>query len=118
MFLLLFLFTQGGRVMTEIEKFEKLKLLLGLDLDGYEKDALLSAIYEQAENTFLSYTNRTLTPVEAIPVVLGLAITRYNRLGTEGLDSTNYSSISEKYSTEFSDAEKANLNRWRRMTLL
>lgn len=93
-----------------------LKLLLGLT--GTEKDALLSLLLEQATAAFLDYTNRDEVPTNASAAVLSLAVSSYNRLGTEGLESTSYSNINEKYSNTLTEVEKASLNRWRRLKLL
>lgn len=99
--------------MTELQK---LKLLLGISDEG--KDSLLTLLLEQADASFLDYTNREVIPTGATNIILELAVSRYNRIGSEALESTSYSNISENYLNDFSENEKKSLNRWRKVKML
>lgn len=73
---------------------ENVKILLGLT--GNDKDELLEILLSQAEEDALMITKRErLFGMDG--VLERMVVYLYNRLGTEGLDSENYSGASYKY---------------------
>ena len=75
---------------------EKLKMLLGID--DASKDTRLSLLLEQAEDEAIAYTNNNNI---ADNLIIQMAIYKYNRLGTEGLNSENYSGVSFNYMDDY-----------------
>lgn len=75
---------------------EIMKVLLGLT--GNTKDTLLTVLLEQAKGEAIAYTNNANIPDS---IIVKMAIYKYNRLGTEGLESETYSGASYTYSTDY-----------------
>ncbi len=96
---------------------DRVKTIIGLEIDDTSKDAVLQVLLEQAANEFLQYTNRDEIPEKAINVIVDMAVVKYNLLGTEGLNSQSYSGMSETYEQYSSQLIKA-LNRYRRLIAL
>lgn len=79
---------------------ENIKILLGL-VTG-EKDELIELLISQATAEAKLYTNNN--DVSALsPAITQMVIYKYNRLGTEGLDSEGYSGVSYSYSANYPD---------------
>lgn len=92
---------------------EKLKLILGVT----DKDELLRVLLDRATNEVINYThNNELEKLEY--VILDIAIWRYNRIKSEGLDSENYSGVSFNYSADYPDSIKKQLQAYRRIKTL
>lgn len=96
---------------------DRVKTIIGLEIDDTSKDAVLQVLLEQAANEFLQYTNRDEIPEKATNVIVDMAVVKYNLLGTEGLNSQSYSGMSETYEQYSSQLIKA-LNRYRRLIAL
>lgn len=79
-----------------------LKLLLGIALTDTTKDTLLTLILAQCQSYALDYTHIT-TATTLEPVILQMAVYRYNRIGTEGLTSENYNGSSYSYENDYPD---------------
>lgn len=94
--------------MTQIEK---LKLRLGADVDV----GLLEMFLEDAEGEILDYTNRDILPAKAEALQRELAITYYNRMGSEGEASRSEGGVSVSYVTDIPEKIKARLNVYRRL---
>ena len=93
----------------------KLKLLLGITDDS--KDELLRVLLDSAEEEVVNYThNYDLECLEN--VIVYVAIWKYNRIGSEGLNSENYSGVSFNYLAEYPDALKKQLQTYRRIRTL
>lgn len=73
---------------------EKIKRLLGLD--GNEKDALLEDIIETIEGRLKVRIGETAVPSELSYIVVEVAVSRYNKIGNEGMK--NYSQDGEAIS--------------------
>lgn len=71
-----------------------------LQISDSSIDAQLAIILSMAEAEYLRRTHQEY-PDESI--VLEMAVERYNRLGNEGIESINYSGISEAFSSDYSD---------------
>lgn len=93
----------------------KLKLLLGIS--DNEKDGLLLILLDQSEEEVVNYThNNDLDKLQN--VILSMAIWKYNRLGSEGLNSENYSGVSFNYADEYPFALRSQLQAYRRIRTL
>lgn len=79
---------------------EKIKLLLGITAD--EKDDLLTLLIEQATEEAIAYTRNDCVD-ELNTAIIRMVVYNFNRLGTEGVDTENYSGVSFGYSTDYPD---------------
>lgn len=94
---------------------KKIKLLLGLTDDS--KDELLLILLDQSSEEVCNYTHQyDLDKLEN--VIINLAIWKYNRIGSEGLNSENYSGVSFNYLNEYPDNLKKQLQAYRRICTL
>lgn len=94
---------------------KKLKILLGIADDS--KDELLLILLDQCEEEVVNYThNYELEKLEN--VIINLAIWKYNRIGSEGLNSENYSGVSFNYASEYPDSILKQLQAYRRIRTL
>lgn len=94
---------------------EKLKSLLGIS--DTSKDTLLLLLIDNAEQEYLSYTHRK----EAIGVenlLIQMAVYNYNRLGTEGVNSENYSGVAFNYSTDYPESIIRQLKSHRKVVVI
>ena len=79
---------------------DNVKVLLGIDDET--KDELLNILLNECEVFALSYTQRDRTfGMEWI--IEQMVVFRYNRLGTEGLNSESYSGASYNYKDGYPD---------------
>lgn len=90
-------------------QLEKLKIRLGIS-DNSE-DALLNMLLEDAEGEILDFCNRDILPDKAQVLQRELAITYYNRMGSEG-------EVSVSYSTDIPENIKSRLLAFRRLKLV
>lgn len=94
---------------------KKLKLLLGITDDS--KDELLRILLDYAEEEVVNYThNYDLEKLQN--VIIQVAVWRYNKMGSEGLDSENYSGVSFNYSASYPDMLMRQLQSYRRLCTL
>lgn len=91
---------------------EKLKLLL--DVKDNNKDQLLRILLDFTTEEVVNYTHNNKLDKLA-NVILNIAVWKYNRLGTEGVDAENYSGVSFNYSAEYPDNIKKQLQAYRRI---
>ena len=77
-----------------------IKTLLGLTDDS--KDEILTLLLELATDDAISKTGCVDKKLLA-SVIIEMVIYKYNRLGTEGLESENYSGVSYKYISDYPD---------------
>ena len=83
---------------------DDLKLLLGLAIDDESQDELLELLIKQATNEAKAITTLTeVTPALKVAIVK-MAVYNFNRLGTEGLNSENYSGASYNYTDGYPDS--------------
>ena len=94
---------------------EDLKLLLGI-LNN-DKDEVLEVLIRQATFEVKNYTNRE-DVATLKDIILQIAIIKYNRLGTEGLQSETYSGSSYTYIDTYPDSIIKTLKRMRRLKTL
>lgn len=81
-------------------------------LTGESDKDLLAVILEGAESECLLYMNRRKIPKAVKPVVVRLAVVRYNQLGVEGETSRNEAGISSSY-TDMPEGVTEILKRYR-----
>ena len=75
-----------------------------LQISDTSIDTQLEAILDLCEAEYLSRTHQTEADD---PIVIEMAVERYNQLGNEGIQQMNYSGISEHYYSDYSDKVKA-----------
>lgn len=99
-------------------QLEKLKIRLEIKKEDTSKDDLLEMLLEDAEGEMLDYTNRDTLPTKAEALQRELAITYYNRIGSEGEASRSEGGVSVSYSTEIPENIKSRLLAFRRLKLV
>lgn len=75
------------------------KALLGLT--DSTKDALLTVLIQLCRDEAEAYTHNSDIATVAASTIAQMAVYRYNRLGTEGVDSENYSGVSYAYAGDY-----------------
>ena len=95
---------------------ENIKLLL--NIQDNSKDNLLNYLISNIKQKILSYTNQ----IEILPqmeyIVEELVVLRYNKLGSEGLQSESFSGISQTFNQDIPQDIKSQLNQFRRLKTL
>lgn len=94
---------------------EKIKLLLGLKDES--KDDLLTILIETAIDEALAYTHRDCVD-ELDTSIIQMVVYKYNRIGTEGVDSENYSGVSFDYSADYPESIMRGLRSKRKVVVL
>lgn len=92
---------------------ERIKLLLNIADES--KDALLEELIDNAEEFALNYTNNTAAMTSLTGTIIAMVIYDYNRMGTEGLTSENYSGVSFGYTAGYSDDIMKQLKKFRKV---
>ena len=77
---------------------EKVKLLLGIA--DNTKDDLLTLLIEQAVEEAIVYTHNECVD-ELNTSIIQMVVYKYNRIGTEGVDSEGYSGVSFQYTSDY-----------------
>ena len=95
---------------------DDLKVLLDIPVDETELDGKLNLIIRNAERQVLSYLPSGTEPVpEALEyIVCEMAVTRFNRLGNEGMSSYSQEGESITYGDDISPYLPA-IEAWNRM---
>ena len=99
-------------------QLEKLKIRLGIDKDDTTKDDLLNMLLEDAEAEILDYCNRDILLSKMKGLQRELAITYYNKQGSEGEASRSENGVSVSYVTEIPESIKSRLNAFRRLKIV
>lgn len=94
---------------------EKIKLLLGLKDES--KDDLLTILIETAIDEALAYTHRDCVD-ELDTSIIQMVVYKYNRIGTEGVDSENYSGVNFNYSADYPESIMRGLRSKRKVVVL
>lgn len=92
---------------------EKMKLYLGIG--DASKDTLLSFLLATAEDEAKDYTNNENISEN---LIVQMAIYKYNRLGTEGLNSENYSGVSFNYMSDYPETIVKQLRRFKKLGVI
>lgn len=87
--------------MEVIDMLTEIKLLLSITDDS--QDELLNTLIKYAVMDATAYTGKTDIETQWPSVIVKMVIYNYNRLGTEGLSSESYSSVSYTYNDDYSD---------------
>lgn len=93
----------------------KIKLLLGLQDNS--KDNILTLLIESAIQEAVDFTHND-SVAEQEDLICDMVVWKYNRLGTEGVDSESYSGVSFHYSTSYPDTITSRLKALRKVRVL
>lgn len=88
----------------------EVKITLGLS--SSDKDELLLSLIKRNSQTVINYIKEQKVPLELEYIVVELVIARYNRIGSEGLNSENSDGVSFSYSNNLLDSYKKDLDRY------
>jgi len=80
---------------------DKLKILL--NITDNSKDILLRELIDRCSNEAKLYTHRNNVD-ELETVIRAMCVFNYNRLGTEGLSSEDYTGVSYDYEASYPDS--------------
>ena len=94
-----------------MNQIKKIKNRLGNDV----ADSLIETLLEDAEAEILDYCNREVLLPKMEGLQRELAITYYNRMGSEGEASRSEGGISVSYSTEMPESIRLRLSSYRRL---
>lgn len=78
---------------------ENVKLLLGIT--STDKDQLITLLIDLATQEAVNFTNAQVPALT--PIILQMVVYKYNRLGTEGLESESYSGLTYDYISDYPD---------------
>ena len=95
---------------------ERIKLLLNITDDS--KDALLNELIDNATEFVQNYINNDDALENLTGTLIAMVIYDYNRMGTEGLTSENYSGVSFGYASGYSDDIMKQLRRYRKVRVI
>ena len=95
---------------------ERIKLLLNITDDS--KDALLNELIDNATEFAQNYINNDDALENLTGTIIAMVIYDYNRMGTEGLTSENYSGVSFGYTSGYSDDIMKQLKRYRKVRVI
>ncbi len=94
---------------------EKVKLLLGIA--DNTKDDLLTLLIEQAIEEAIVYTHNECVD-ELNTSIIQMVVYKYNRIGTEGVDSEGYSGVSFQYTSDYPENIMRGLRAKRKVVLV
>ena len=89
---------------------EEVKISLGLG--SSDKDELLKSLINRNSMPILNYIKEKEVPESLEYIVVELVIARYNRIGSEGLNSENSDGVSFSYNNKLLDTYKKDLDEW------
>ena len=95
---------------------ERIKLLLNITDES--KDALLNELIDNATEFAQNYINNDAALDNLTGTIVNMVIYDYNRMGTEGLTSENYSGVSFGYASGYSDDIMKQLKRYRKVRVI
>ena len=88
------------------------EIKISLGLSSFDKDELLLSLISRSNIQVLNYINEDILPKKLEYIVVELVIARYNRLGSEGLNSENTDGVSVSYNKNTLDNFKEDLDRY------
>ena len=94
---------------------EKVELLLGIA--DNTKDDLLTLLIEQAVEEAIVYTHNECVD-ELNTSIIQMVVYKYNRIGTEGVDSEGYSGVSFQYTSDYPENIMRGLRAKRKVVLV
>ena len=89
---------------------QEVKISLGLS--SSDKDELLYSLITRSTMQVLNYIKEEALPKELEYIVEELSIDRYNRIGSEGLNSENSDGVSFSYNNNLLNSYKDDLDRY------
>ena len=95
---------------------ERIKLLLNITDES--KDALLNELIDNATEFAQNYINNDAALENLTGTIVNMVLYDYNRMGTEGLTSENYSGVSFGYASGYSDDIMKQLRRYRKVRVI
>ena len=95
---------------------ERVKLLL--NITDTSKDALLGELISDAEEFAKTYCNNADVVSSVGAAIVQMVIYAYNRIGSEGLTSENYSGVSFAYTEGYPDDILKQLRRFRKIGVI
>ena len=101
----------------DFEIVNEVKQLLGDSEMAFNSNQIYACV-EQAVEEIEGYCNRSIEEKGLKSIATQIAIIKLNRLGSEGLNSQNYSGISENYMDGYPANIMAILNRKRKAKVL
>lgn len=85
---------------------------LSLGLSSSDKDELLLSFIKRSTQQILNYIRSNELPIQLEYIVIELVIARYNRIGSEGINSENSDGVSFSYNNNLLDSYKQDLDEW------
>ena len=95
---------------------ERIKLLLNISDES--KDALLGELIDNATEFAQNFINNDAALENLTGTIVNMVLYDYNRMGTEGLTSENYSGVSFGYASGYSDDIMKQLKRYRKVRVI
>ena len=83
--------------MIDLTQIERLKYKLGIEVDDFSQDNLLSIYLQDAADFITSITNTDEVPVKLLSTQEDLAVMAYNKQGIEGQTSHSEGGISRTF---------------------
>ena len=96
-----------------VDMLSKTKIMLGIDNNS--KNELLSIYIEDIEEEVKEYLNIDEIPKKAESIVRDLVVIKYNKNGSEGLESENFSGVSQSFIDGFPKDIEKRLIRFRKL---
>ena len=105
-----------------VELLEKVKLMLGIKANDTSCDDVLSLMLEDATTSVLNYCRLKKLPKELEVVVREIVINKYKNIEMDNVESVKRGDTEVTYSEaigikDFTDVQKASLNRFRRFIM-
>lgn len=88
------------------------EIKISLRLSSSDKDELLLSLISRSTRQVLNYIKEDKLPEELEYIVIELVIARYNRIGSEGLNSENSDGVSFSYNNNVLDDYRNDLDRY------
>ena len=88
------------------------EIKISLELSSFDKDELLLSLISRSTRQVLNYIKEDKMPGELEYIVIELVIARYNRIGSEGLNSENSDGVSFSYNNNVLDNFKNDLDKY------
>ena len=95
---------------------ERIKLLLNISDES--KDALLEELIDNATEFARNFINNDAALENLTGTIVNMVLYDYNRMGSEGLTSENYSGVSFGYASGYSDDIMKQLKRYRKVRVI
>lgn len=96
-----------------MDLLERVKLILGIDIVDYSKDDVLNEFINNFSQAVNLYCNTTTLPLQLEYIVVECSISRYNRMGSEGLQSEGIDVISSTYVLDILEPYKPYMDAYR-----